>query len=271
MAVGCWCLHWQVRGDWWFTEEHRWVIHLRRAAAGSVASWLARNLSLSSDSTSPQQWGWNISAPLICLPAESPDSSANYQAPCNTERRPTLRIQNIYICALLLVCPSLVTHLNVNWEDHSRECWVILRSLVLLLISYTEQARNCHCVCDFYGHSSITVHQHRSQTSPGKKPAIQGGTHVPRFPIKPAVYLRSLSDNWPCLLLCFKCYFLVLLILFIVALVLFIDRACKNFGYSILALDHFCLIGFLIFCLFILAVLLILALASAFCFMHCFN
>lgn len=47
---GCQCLWWEVRGDWWFTEERWWVIHLRQTRQ------------------SPWQHEW----PVICHPAQRP-------------------------------------------------------------------------------------------------------------------------------------------------------------------------------------------------------
>lgn len=44
------CLRWEVRGDWWFTEEHWWVIHLRQ----------------------PRQSPWQHEWPVICHPAQRP-------------------------------------------------------------------------------------------------------------------------------------------------------------------------------------------------------
>lgn len=124
---GCQCLWWEVRGDWWFTEERWWVIHLRQTRQ------------------SPWQHEW----PVICHPAQRPPlcSSVGWDiytpsafllqaSPCISLNCEVILKQSTPVCLLdcksgylhfrkLFACPShtsitfslSTTHSDVKWED----------------------------------------------------------------------------------------------------------------------------------------------------------
>lgn len=113
--LGVGCLWWEVRGDWWFTEERWWVIHLHKAQQSlwqhewPVICHPAQRPPLRSSA------GWDIYSPSASLPEASAYISLNCEAVVRQSKAACLSLDRRF--AFLLSLRLSATHSNRNWVD----------------------------------------------------------------------------------------------------------------------------------------------------------
>lgn len=111
--LGVGCLWWEARGDWWFTEERWWVIHLHKARQ---SLWQHEWPVICHPAQRPplrSAVGWDIYSPSASHPEASAYISLNCEAAVRQSKAACLS-SGPHVCLLVVsppVCPLLQSFL----------------------------------------------------------------------------------------------------------------------------------------------------------------